>query len=70
MRKELNKLYEDIKRDNNDLSFEFEGVKMINEILRKYIKEKQEKIKESTGYVEKYNDLWLKFDDAESLIKS
>ena len=70
MRKELNKLYEDIKRDNNDLSFEFEGVKMINEILRKHIKEKQEKIKESTGYVEKYNDLWLKFDDAESLIKS
>ena len=70
MRKELNKLYEDLKIDNNDLSFEFEGVKMINEILRKYIKEKQEKIKESTGYVEKYNDLWLKFDDAESLIKS
>ena len=29
------------------------------------MKEKEEKIKESTDYVEKYNDLSLKFDDAE-----
>ena len=56
VRKELNKLY-------NDLSFEFDGMKMINKIFKKDITEKEEKIKESTD-VEKYNDVSLKFDDA------
>ena len=65
VRKELNKLYEDLKRDNSELSFEFEGTKTINQILKKNIKAKEEIIKESTDYVEKYNDLSLKFDDAE-----
>ena len=40
-------------------------MKMINKILKKYIKQKEEEIKESIDYVEKYNDLSLKFDDAE-----
>ena len=57
VRKELSKLYEDLKNNNNNLSFEFDGMKIINEVLKKYIKEKEEKIKESTKYVEKYNDL-------------
>ena len=35
VRKELNKLYEDLKRDNDDLSFEFDGMKMINKMLKK-----------------------------------
>ena len=66
VRKELNELYEDLKSDNDNLSFEFESTKTINQILKKKkIKEKEEKIKESTGYVEKYNDLSLKFDDSE-----
>ena len=65
VRKELNKLYEDLKRDDSELSFEFEGTKTINQILKKNIKAKEEIIKESTDYVEKYNDLSLKFDDAE-----
>ena len=38
---------------------------MINKLFKKNIKEKEEKIKESTDCVEKYNDLSLKFDDAE-----
>ena len=40
-------------------------MKTINQIFKKNIKAKEEKIKESTGYVEKYNDLSLKFDGAE-----
>ena len=42
---------------------------MIDKIFKKNIKEKKEKRKESTDYVEKYNDLSLKFDDAEMTIK-
>ena len=38
---------------------------MINKLFKKNIKEKEEKIKESTDCVEKYNNLSLKFDDAE-----
>ena len=34
-RKELNKLYEDLKIENDELSFEFEGMKTINQILKK-----------------------------------
>ena len=44
-------------------------MKMINKIFKKYIKEKEKKIKGSTDYVEKYNDLSLKFDDAEMTSK-
>ena len=32
VREELNKLYEDLKRDNNDLPFQLDGVKMINKL--------------------------------------
>ena len=45
-------------------------MKMINKIFKKYIKEKEKKIKGSTDYVEKYNDLSLKFDDAEMTNKT
>ena len=65
VRKEFNKLYENLKKDNDNLLYEFEGTKTINQILKKKIKEKEKIIKESTDYVEKYNDLSLKFDDAE-----
>ena len=40
-------------------------MKTINQILKKNIEAKEEIIKKSTDYVEKYNDLSLKFDDAE-----
>ena len=42
-------------------------MKTINQILNIYIhiEEKEEIIKKSIDYVEKYNDLSLEFDDAE-----
>ena len=42
---------------------EFHGMKMINEILKKNIKEKEKNIKKLSKYVEKCNDLLFKFDD-------
>ena len=35
VRKELNKLYEDLKIDNDNLSIKFEGTEKINQILKK-----------------------------------
>ena len=57
VRKELNKLYEDLKIDNDNLSLKFEGTEKINQTLKKKMKEKEEKIKESTGYVEMTNEM-------------
>ena len=46
VRKKLEKIYEDLKNDNEDLLFEFHGMKMINEILKKDNHENKQKIEE------------------------
>ena len=41
VRKELNKLYENLKKDNDNLLYEFEGTKTITQILKKKNKRKR-----------------------------
>ena len=41
VRKELNKLYENLKKDNDNLLYEFEGTKTINQILKQKNKRKR-----------------------------
>ena len=46
VRKKLEKIYKDLKNDNEDLLLEFDGVKTINEILKKDNHKHKQKIEE------------------------
>ena len=58
VRKKLEKMCEDLKNDNDDLLFELDGIKMINEILKednheynKKIQEIEKELKKSEEYI-------------------
>ena len=46
VRKKFKKIYEDLKNDNENLMFEFDGIKTINEILKNDNDKFKQKIKE------------------------
>ena len=53
VKKELEKIYEDLKNDNEDLLFEFNGMKMINKMLKEDNDKYKQKIKEIEKELEK-----------------
>ena len=53
VREKLEKIYEDLKNDYEDLLFEFDGMKMVNEMLKKDNDKYKQKIKEIEKELEK-----------------
>ena len=53
VKKELEKIYEDLKNDNEDLLFEFNGMKIINKMLKEDNNKYKQKIKEIEKELEK-----------------
>ena len=53
VKKELEKIYEDLKNDNEDLLFEFNGMRMINKMLKEDNDKYKQKIKEIEKELEK-----------------
>ena len=66
VRKKLEKIYEDFKNDNDNLLFEFDGIKMINKMLKednhKY-KQKIEEIEKELEKSEEYINIDAKIKD-------
>ena len=66
VRKKLEKIYEDLKNDNDNLLFEFDGIKMINKMLKEdnhIYKQKIEEIEKELEKSEEYINIDAKIKD-------